>query len=185
MKSSMIPKLLALVEYYSTNNTEVLGNLSGTFWPWVIVSKRFIVLFPFMPHQVLLHRECGVADPARIWAARSLDGVLTPTIKPPCHRRLSTRYSFWGIRLFRNSRFVPPHFLTTNIRSRFVPPFWKYSFLEVCWGVRRSTVHGIASVASRILRHPLDGCWSVYRSRVALTLWLFWVLTYHLTHLRC
>ena len=62
----MIPEILTLVEYFSANNTEVLGNLSGTFWPWVIVIKLFIVLFLFMPHQVLLLRERGVADPARI-----------------------------------------------------------------------------------------------------------------------
>ena len=184
MKSSMIIELLALVEYFAANCAEVLGNLSGSFWPWVIVSKRFLVLFPFMPLQALLRRECGVADPARIWAARSLDGDLTPTIKPPCRRRLSFRYSFWGIRLFRNARFVPPHFLTTNIRARFVPPFWKYCFFEACWGVRRATVPGMASVASRMLRRPFDGGWSGYRPRAALTLLLIWVLTYHFTHLR-
>ena len=64
--SSMVPKLLALVEYFAANGTEVLWNLVGTFWPCFSVGKRFFMIFPFMPLLGLLRRECADADPARI-----------------------------------------------------------------------------------------------------------------------
>ena len=66
ISSSMVPKLLALVEYFAANGTEVLWNLVGTFWPCFSVGKRFFMIFPFMTLQGLYRRECADADPARI-----------------------------------------------------------------------------------------------------------------------